>query len=47
MISAFSILFAAALLSLLLHRTVWLKPFAIVSLLLGMFFSGSSIGFMA
>ncbi len=33
MISTFSVLFVAALLSLLLHRTKWLKPFALVSLL--------------
>ena len=31
MFSSFSLLFAAALVSLLLHRTAWLKPFALVA----------------
>ena len=44
MISAFSILFAAALLSLLLHRTKFLQPFALLALLAGLVLSGSSIG---
>jgi len=44
MISAFSILFIAALLSLLLHRTLWLKPFAVAALLLSMLFSSASVG---
>ncbi len=44
MISAFSILFVAALLSLLLHRTVWLKPFAVAALLSSMLFCSASIG---
>ena len=44
MISAFSILFLGALLSLLLHRSAWLKPFALLVLIEGMYFSGTSIG---
>lgn len=44
MISAFSILFASALLSLLLHRTLWLKPFILMALLIGMCLSGTEIG---
>ncbi len=46
MISSFSILFAASLLSLLLHRTQWLKPFAVVALLGALFVtcSGASLG---
>lgn len=45
MLSSFSILFAAALLSLLLHRSKWLKPFAILSLLGALFltYSGTSL----
>jgi NADH-quinone oxidoreductase subunit N len=44
MISAFSILFVASLLSLLFHRTVWLKIFAIFALTTSMFWSSSSLG---
>jgi len=44
MISAFSILFIGALLSLVLHRTAWIKPFAVLVLVEGMYFSGASIG---
>jgi NADH-quinone oxidoreductase subunit N len=44
MISTFSILFAASLLSLLLHRTKFLKPFALVALLAGLVLNGSPIG---
>jgi len=44
MISTFSILFAASLLSLLLHRTKMLKGFALLALLAGLFLSGTSIG---
>ena len=44
MISTFSILFAASVLSLLLHRTKMLKVFSLSALLVGLFFSGTSIG---
>ena len=44
MISAFSILFAASLLSLLLHRTKFLQPFALLALLAGLVLSGTSVG---
>ena len=44
MISAFSLLFVASLLSLLLHRTAWLKVFALVALMVSMFWSSSSVG---
>ena len=44
MISAFSILFAASLLSLLLHRTKFLQPFALAALIGGLVLSGTSIG---
>lgn len=44
MISTFSILFAASLLSLLLHRTKMLKAFTLLALLAGLFMSGTSIG---
>jgi len=44
MISTFSILFAASLLSLLLHRTKMLKGFALLALLAGLLLSGTSIG---
>jgi len=44
MISTFSILFAASLLSLLLHRTKFLKPFALLALLAGLVLSGSPVG---
>jgi NADH-quinone oxidoreductase subunit N len=44
MISTFSILFAASVLSLLLHRTKMLKGFTMLALLAGLFLSGTSIG---
>ena len=46
MFSSFTLLFMAALLSLALHRTMWLKPFAVVATLMALFltYSGSSIG---
>ena len=44
MISAFSILFAASLLSLLLHRTKFLQPFALTALIGGLVLSGTSVG---
>ncbi|BAF71811.1 NADH-quinone oxidoreductase subunit N [Sulfurovum sp. NBC37-1] len=44
MISAFSILFAASLLSLLLHRTKFLQPFALTALIAGLVLSGTSVG---
>lgn len=43
MISTFSILFAASLLSLLLHRTKMLKGFALLALSAGLLLSGTSI----
>jgi len=46
MFSSFTLLFMAALLSLALHRTMWLKPFAVAATLIALLltFSGSSIG---
>jgi NADH-quinone oxidoreductase subunit N len=38
MIGAFSTLFIAALFSIALHRTVWLKPFAIIALVVATYF---------
>lgn len=38
MIGAFSTLFIAALLSIALHRTLWLKPFAIIALVVAAYF---------
>ena len=46
MFSSFTLLFMAALLSLALHRTKWLKPFAVAATLIALLltYSGSSIG---
>ncbi|RLA68982.1 MAG: NADH-quinone oxidoreductase subunit N [Epsilonproteobacteria bacterium] len=46
MFSSFTLLFMAALLSLALHRTMWLKPFAVGATLIALLltYSGSSIG---
>ncbi len=44
MISTFSILFAASVLSLLLHRTKMLKIFTLLALVAGFALSGTSIG---
>ena len=44
MISAFTLLFALGLLSLALHRTVWLKPFAVAGLLVSIFLTLSGYG---
>ena len=46
MLGSFSLLFIAALVSLALHRTMWLKPVALVSALGALFltYSGSTIG---
>ena len=45
MLSSFSILFAASLLSLLLHRSKWLKPFAVLALAGALFvtYGGASL----
>jgi len=45
MMSAFTLLFAAALLSIVLHRSFWLKPFALVTLGASFFYtlSGASV----
>jgi len=45
MISAFSILFLVALLSISLHRTIWLKPVALLALLVSAYFTfnGASV----
>ena len=46
MFSSFTLLFMAALLSLALHRAMWLKPFAVGATLIALLltYSGSSIG---
>ncbi len=46
MLGSFSLLFIAALVSLALHRTMWLKPVALVATLGALFltYSGSTIG---
>jgi len=44
MISLFSLLFVASLLSLLLHRTKLLQPFTLAVLLAGLLLSGTAVG---